>query len=167
MHRRRHRLPSIEGESDGEVMYAGEGGKRKIDANCSTPPKASLLLGVFTKWLKYIFLGLFPSIPIQHKVTIRNGINLSYVNQFTPCRMRIIIISIRNDRNFTDRIRNSRTHIIGSSIPCCIMVHFHKRIVQAIRLPIHTRVFPRIYAISPYGQSQHNRLLVLGKEFPR
>ena len=37
MHRRRHRLPPLEGEGDGEVVCAGEGGKRKVDANTTTP----------------------------------------------------------------------------------------------------------------------------------
>ena len=49
MHRRRHRLPPLEGESDGEVMRTGKGGKWKVDANTSTIPKRSLQLRIFTK----------------------------------------------------------------------------------------------------------------------
>ena len=37
MHRRRHRLPPLEGEGDGEVVRAGEGGKRERYKNMIIP----------------------------------------------------------------------------------------------------------------------------------
>lgn len=72
-------------------------------------------------------------ISIQYKITTRKNINIRNINQLTTSKMCIIEISVRNDRNSTDRVCDRRIPVIGRSTPRRIMIHSGQGVIQWVR----------------------------------
>ena len=105
-------------------------------------------------------------VSVQHKITTRKNINVSNINQFTTSKMRTIEISVRNDRNSTDRVCDSRIHIIGSPIPCRVMIHSDKGAIQWVRRMRIGRTFSRMYIFAHETETHRNRIFILSSHIP-